>query len=347
MHKQLKQPMKKLGAVLPAMSIALAVGLAVPQQAHALRDILFPYVTTEAGKFTFISILNDASVPGPEAAGLHFSYAMKPAPVVAKAGCQHFDSDVNTTLADMMIFEVNRKVIDPSGTTALFEGGTAGSVTSGPLAYPIAGHVGFLSVRQPEANDAYLFGWATVVDSANGLTWTYSSDFLTSGGALSGPTDYSLLDGSNRKFLSWYPQAIVPTSWYVLPLSTEAAMIPGGGGGIRRGLVTNVDHAFAGAPAGTPGATDLDEQFFSGGKNVAIRCLGFMNRADLLFAASDFSTAGGGWASIVAIAHTLPATDAVDPGGAYTAGPYLAYKIQSTTALGAIRTTVNREPAHN
>lgn len=342
-----KFKLKQVTMALSASSVLLASGMFSPP-AHALRDLLFPYITTETGKFTFITILNDGSTPGPVAAGLHFTYGMKPVPVVAKAGCQHFDSDVNTTLGDMMIFEVNAKVTEPGG--ALFEGGSTPPVTSSPLTYPIAGQQGFLIVNQPVGNDAFLFGWASVVDSASGLTWTYSTSGLTKGdsGTASASADFSPIDGSDLKFTSWYPQTIVPTNWLVVPLGTRDAMSPVAGGGIRRGITATVDHTIAGvATSGTAGAFDLDEQFISGGRNVPIRCFGYMSRADILQPATDAATAAGGWLATIGTSLTLAPADAVDPGGSYSTGPYLLFKIQTTTALGAAKTTINREPSHN
>lgn len=340
-----KFKLKQVSMALSASGMLLASGMFSPP-AHALRDLLFPYITTETGKFTFITILNDGSTPGP--GNLHFTYGMKPAPVVAKAGCQHFDGDAPSTLGDMMIFEVNGKVSEPGG--ALFEGGSTAPVTSGPLIYPLSGQQGFLIVNQPAGNDAFLFGWASVVDSASGLTWTYSTSGLTRGSSLTAgaSADFSPIDGSERKFTSWYPQTIVPTSWVVVPLGTRDAMSPVAGGGIRRGIISSVDHTIAGvATSGTAGAFDLDEQFISGGRNVPIRCFGNMSRADLLQPATDAATAGGGWLSTVSTSLTLAPADAVDPGGSYVTGPYLLFKVQTTTALGAAKTTINREPSHN
>ncbi len=342
-----KFKLKQVTMALSASSVLLTSGMFSPP-AHALRDLLFPYITTETGKFTFITILNDGSATGFNT-NFHFTYGMKPAPVVAKAGCQHFDGDVPTTLGDMMIFEVNGKVTEPG--TALFEGGSTPPVTSGPLAYPIAGQQGFLIVNQVVGADAFLHGWASVVDSATGLTWTYSTSGLTRGNATtaSASADFSPIDGvSDMKFTSWYPQTIVPTSWVAVPLGTRDAMSPAGGGGIRRGLVASVDHTITGvATGGTAGAFNLDEQFFSGGKNIPIRCFGTFTRADLLQPAVDTSTAGGGWIPIVPTTLTLSATDSVDPSGSYTTGPWLLFKVQTTTALGAAKTTINRETSHN
>src|SRR5712691_4856045 len=139
--------LKKGLSCLLVLNLLLGGGLVFAPKADALQSILFPFVTTEASKFTFITIENDgAATFGP--ASLHFTYAMKAVPIVNKAGCEHFDGDVSTTPVDMMIFEVNRKVVDASGTTALFEGGTTAPITSTPLAFPVVDRQGFLIVEQ-------------------------------------------------------------------------------------------------------------------------------------------------------------------------------------------------------
>ena len=116
---------------LLGVGLVLSGGVALAQNSAA---VLFPFVTTETGKFTFITIKNTgSSTAGTPIAAYHFTYAMKAAPIVNKAECEHFDGDAVTTPADMMIFEVGGKVTTDAGTSALFEGGLTAPVTSRPL----------------------------------------------------------------------------------------------------------------------------------------------------------------------------------------------------------------------
>ncbi len=315
-----------------AMALALVLGVGV-RGAQAQTAVLYPYLSTEAGVFTFVTLLNDGcSMPLGTAASYHFTYAMKPVPVVNKKGCEHFDGDAGSSFADVMNFEVNKKV---DLITAM------GDTTSTPFYYPLLGRVGFLIVEGIDDCE-FFHGWAVVVNAATGLHYAYSSHDLR-GSPTIDPSFVGLDAGSDFKFTSWYPASLVTTTWYVLPLGLRSAMAPGGGGGIRRGLTTYTDHIPA---SGLAGAYDINEHFFSGGKQVPIRCLGFMTRPDFLMPAVVASTDGGGWTSFFSVAITLPLTDPDDPGGPYVTGNYLLYKIQSTTALGGVKTTVSREPVH-
>ena len=340
---------KTLVSSLLVVILLLGGSLVFAPKAEAMRDILFPFITTEAGKFTFVQIINDGSpfFVAPAAAYIpsyHLTYATKVVPAgglsaVSKTdGCEHFDGDVTTTLQDQMIFEAGGKVQTDPPSFVLFEG--AAPVTSTALPLLVPARVGFLIVSQPATNDAFIFGWASVIDAASGLAWTYSTDWLTSGFA-GDPAggDFSRIDGSaafaDRKFTAWYPTSIVSPLWYLVPLSAGTTMAPSGGGGIRRAIRTSVDH---GSLAGTAGAFDLDEQFFSGGKDLGIRCFGFFVQADLLQPGVVAATLGGGHFS------TIPTTITGPPD--FTPGAYLLYRIMTTTALGGAKTTVNHEPAH-
>lgn len=341
----------KLSSLLVVI-LLLGGSLVFAPKAEALRSVLFPFITTEAGKFTFIMVTNDGSASGFTGV-LHFSYATKAVPaggVVAidrTAGCAHFDGDGTTTRGDAFIYEANGKVQTDAPSFVLFEG--AAPTTSSALPLLASGQAGFLIISEPLGTDAYLYGWETVVDSASGLTWTTSTDFLTAGTAFLGDTDplgdFSRIDGSlggfaDRKFTSWYPTSIVTPSWFVLPLSSGSTMAPTGGGGIRRAIRTSVDHGIGGVAADTQGAFDLDEQFFSGGKTVTVRCFGFFTLADLLQPGVVAATAGGGQLSVIKTSATV-GTDVFDPGA------YLLYRVMSTTALGGTKTTINREPTHS
>jgi len=316
--------------------------------------LLFPYVTTEAGKFTFITINNvGLSTLGTPIPAYHFSYAMKPvtgAPnhVVNKAGCEHFDADVVTTPADMMIFEVGGKVTTDAGTSALFEGGLTAPVTSLPLTFPVAGRVGFLIVETNTPVVDSLFGTTTLIDSAAGLVVSLSTDFLSS--AIATNPDFSGIDGAavlpgigatGFKALSWFPTDIIDTSWFVIPLGDRVTMAPPGGGGIRRAIVP---YAPVLPAPGVQGAHDLDEQFFSGGKTAPVRCFGYIDRDEILQPGTDLATAGGGWTAVASTLLTLPASDLVDPSGSYTPGPFLMIAGQVSAALGAPMMTVHRVP---
>ncbi len=341
--------LKKFASALVVVSLIVGGGLVLAPPVEANDPgVFFPFITTETGKFTFITLLNDGdawNTPPPDPF-YHFSYAMKPVPIVNTAGCEHLDGDVPTTPGDMMIFEVNGKVKTDPPSAVLFEGPLPD--TSGPVVtFPVADRVGFLIVEASAGGitgTVHVNGTAAVVDTVSGLTFSYSTaQFNTD--SFTG-TDGNFLiesdDADTEFFLSWYPASIVTTSWYVLPLSFRSAMAPSGGGGLRVALTAHPNTL----PSTTgSGAFDLDEHFFSGTKKAAVRCLGIITRGNLLQPATVASTDGGGWLKTVGTTTTLSPTDSVDPGGFYESIDFLIFKIQTTTALGGTKTTIHLEDA--
>lgn len=334
--------------------VTASMGLTGPVEADSPVALLFPFITTEAGKFTFITIENNGFFGSPGGTfSYHFTYATKAVPVENRAGCDHFDSEAETTPSDMMIFEVSGKVKTDPPSNVLFEG--AGPDTSTAVVYPLQNRIGFLIVDQstsPDGPAGLIYGTAVIVDSASGLTWSYSTNYLNSD--IFPDPDFSGIDGhtfivagddfspTGAKVATWYPASLVTTGWYVLPLSSGSVMASAGGGGIRLGL-----QAFD-PVTGSEGAFDLDEQLFSGGRRTPVRCLGIVTRADLLQPGVLATTDGGGWSLIAGVLGPSPLilspTDPVDPGGVYGPEPFTMFKIQSATALGALKTTVHQEP---
>lgn len=380
--------LKKGLSCLLVLNLLLGGGLVFAPKADALQGLLFPFVTTETGKFTFITINNDGAGSGSTSFGtptgaslpnLHFTYGYKPTPIVNTAGCVHFDGDVFTTDTDMMIFEVNRKVTGPGGSTALFEPGAGvptPPVTSTPLALtPGVDAQAFLIVEPNTAKNTFLFGTAAIIDAAAGLAASYSTNTFTATSSTINPIvasgtnpDFTAIDGgvygpggqggatvgptgvtySGFKNVAWYPTSVVTTSWFILPLSTRSSMIPATGGGIRWAGRAATDHL----PSPTQfGAYDLDERFFSGGNVARVRCFGVLTRSSILSGGSDTSTVNGGFTFLAgngAITVIAPVTDPGDPqGGNYLGQPFLALKFQTTTALGAIKSAVHQEADHS
>ncbi len=335
MHKHLKS------SVTTALAAAGLLGLGT-QAAHA-DSLLFPYLSTQAGTFSFVTIANEGLNEFSTLTGYHFSYGHKANPVANKKGCGHFDGNVVSTPADMLTFEVNGKVTEPGG--ALFEGGAAAPVTSSALTLPVANQTAFLVVEPLGNNTAAeistrieLFGWAEVIDTAANMTLAYSSAGL-------GVNDSTVPNfatsnvGNTWHRWSWYPTSLVTTSWYVLPLGLSSAMTPPGGGGLRATIT---------ASNGTlAGAYDRDEQFWSGSKVAPVRCLGFVTRADVLQPATITQTDGGGFLYAESFATTATApTDPDDPSATYAGIQQLNYKVQAATAATGLapRTAINREP---
>ncbi len=332
MHKHLKS---RVTAALVAGGL---VGLAA-QPAHA-ESILFPYLSTQSGVFSFVTVANLGLFEVSDITGYHFTYGHKANPVANKKGCSHFDGNVTTTPGDMMTFEVNGKVSEPGG--ALFEGGSTAPVTSQALQLPVANQTTFLAVEArgqtgPEnSNEMYLMGWAEVIDTAGNMTLAYSTHNFGVNGSTD-PNFATSLVGDIFTYLSWYPASLVTTSWHVLPMGALSTMVPAGGGGIR---------AAVGIHPLVSGAYDRDEQRWSGTKTAAVRCFGFITRADLLQPATLTQTDGGGWTITFPANVTTAPTDPDDPSQTYTGQQNLIHRIQAATAATGLapRSAINREP---
>lgn len=267
----------------------------------------------------------------------------------------------------MLTYEVNGKITDATNGLVLFDypaaaSGNADRATSTAVPLSVANAIGFLSVEDGRGplpigpTGCMLYGWAAVIDAAAGLNWLYSThDLHTVDGT--DPIWWSMNDPQDDVFAygtSWPPTAVVSTAWYVLPLATSddhtrSDMIPSAGGGLRLGLgmgteVATFPPVFGGSTSGGFGAFDTDEHFYSGGKNVPVRCLGVVTRSDFLVGNSLNFTTNGGHAMVLPSSFTLPATDTTDPGGSYAFRAFLLYKFLSTSALGAPMIGVTREP---
>ena len=329
----------------------------------AMADtILFPYLNTDPGVYSFVTIANNGTNEYAAIAQYHLIYGYKANPIVNKAGCGHSDHNVLTTPADMMTFEINGKV-DDAGNDVLFEnagdalGPVAGGLTSTAWLLNVSGQTAFLVVEPVgigalEFNDnvVRMWGWADVIDTANNMSLTYSTQNFVND--LTGTSFTNV--GAPIITLSWYPAAFVSTSWHILPLDTALNMSPAATpGGLRAALL-----AWDGTAA-TTGAYNRDEVFTSGAKRIPIRCFGVVTRNDMLEANGINESANGGWAHLESADAniTLLANDSVDPGGIYTnTNPntfanwsLLVHRIQTATAAAGVgvRTGINREPQFN
>lgn len=317
------------------------------QPAHA-DSILFPFLSTQTGVFSFVTIANFGGSEFSDITGYEYTYGYKPIPVVNQRGCNHADRTEYTTPHDMLTFEVGNKVND-AGFPVLFEGGSAGTpgpggFTSGAFQLPVANQLAFLAVEPrghtgPETSYRIeLFGWAEIIDTTANMTFAYSThNFAVND---SNNPDFSQSDvGDWNHRISWYPTSLVTTSWHILPLGSVSTMTPGAGGGLRAALTVNMQN-------GTNDAfVDRDERGTSGNRIALVRCFGFLTLDNLLQAPS--LAAGGGSTYLMATSFTASATDPVDPGSTYSAQQMLVHRVQTaTTATGvAPRTAVNREPA--
>ncbi len=349
--------MTHLKKSLPAVLVAATLSGVASQNASA-DGLLFPYLSTQSGVFSFVTIVNDGlgTTAGAE---YHFTYGHKSAPIANTANCNHFDADGRSTTNDMMTFEVGGKVKNSYGGGALFEeagdssGGApvgAGALTSVPVALPVGNQIAFLAVEHGTTDsgaDIALFGWAEVIDTGANLSLAYSThNFADTGAAFpGGRADFGFLS-SGAVLLSWYPTSVVSSSWHVLNLGIITEMSPASGSSIRRGYTASGTYS----SSTNGGAYDRDELFYSGSKTARIRCFGIIGRGDVLGSGVESATANGGWTWLVgANAGNAPVSDTNETEGSYTTGGtnYLVHKIQTAVSSAGVgsRQTVAREPS--
>ena len=295
-----------VGAVLAAASVA-AQAAGTP----GTTNLLFPYITTKAGAYTFISISNQAgtsTIINSQAPTLHFTYSTKSVDASANDKCNHTDGDGSTTVNDLMQFEVANKIDLP---------GIFGDATSRPKYFPsgAAGlnQQGFLVVNNQSGasygaasnyTNLRLYGDARIVDTASGLVFGYSTDdlhtpdltpdFRPDFGTASGPGGNA---DNDDKVLSWFPVGPVTTQLFVVPLSNETNMSFSSNVRTHFRLIgadlKQSDGSIRSSDFG--GHYDNNERFQSHELFAGVTCFGTISRKDLIGALSDSWSLNGGW----------------------------------------------------
>lgn len=320
-----------IAAALVAGSFAAVAGTA------GTTNLLFPYVTTQAGTFTFISIAQQKGglpVAGSNSQPLHYTYATKAIDATNATACAHINGDGMSTQNDLTQFEIQGKVDlksafgDTTSSPKLFPNTAAGNNQHGMLIVnnAIAGAYG-----AGPYGGAILYGEARIINTANGMALGYSTDDLHTANAANpdfaaGPD--ALLP---NKVISWFAEPAVSTSWYALPLGTEQTMAFDGNLSVRYQVQDATATQIAG---GVAGHYNNNEGFQSSTANAAVTCLGTFNRTALLGDLNAPWSVNGGWGNMVTV-NAL---------NAFTPTPNLLYKVESTRALGGNMTFVTREP---
>lgn len=310
-----------------AVASAVSAALGMAGTAQAENSLLFPFVTTDANAYTFVSIWQDpsndtwpAGAPPHAAVTYHMYYGTKATTAAQTAACSHLDFPVQTTRGALLQFEAGTKMnlisdfSDPVGY---------GSTLNDPNNKLEANQQGFLiveyqaglnpaTVAEPVAdnNMRRIYGEASIVNTATGIALAYKAKDARA------DTDpnWGLLRNHNGdayqaqevagavaagNFLapaefttSWFPRELggsplVSSSWYVLPLDTRTSMTPNLGGGVRASIQPGTNWA-------NPGAFGRAESYTSGSSTNRLRCFGTFSVADL-FGPTKFAT--GGWMS--------------------------------------------------
>lgn len=321
-----------VGAALAAGSMVASAGTT------GTTNLLFPYVTTATGSYTFISIATQkgTAVANP----VHFTYAMKATSAANSAACTHLDGDATMTRNDLMQFEIQGKVDmqtsfgDTTSTPKLFPNTAAAANQNGMLIVNNAS--GSVYGSGATYVDGILYGEARIISTATGLAAGYSTDDLHTTAAVGNAVNFAVAGGPDgglsTKVISWFPDPTVSTSWFVEPLGTELAMAFNG----NLAASYQVQDATATqAAVGVGGHYNNNEGFQSSTAIASVTCMGTFDRASLLGALNAPWSANGGWGNFVSINPTTLA---------FVGQQSLVYKMESTTALGGTVSFITREP---
>ncbi|MES2949205.1 MAG: hypothetical protein V4858_11765 [Pseudomonadota bacterium] len=312
-------------------------------------NLMFPYVSSGANAYTFLTISNGGTQS--TAATVHFIYGMKATTATNATGCEHGDGNGTLTANDVLQFEMSNKL---NLVTALANGDTNNSFpwTGG------ADKAGFLLLNNdgpaPIAGQNSLYGSAVVVDTASGLRLAYSTqgfntdssqapDYTINNTGVAGgpeplngatPTATGLTTASLNHQLTWYATPTVSTSWFVIPLGTEALMSPSSSvGGVTGSFsMTSSDGA-------TGGAYDMKEAFSSGALSTTVTCYGTITRDLMLQSTALANSAKGGMASLATTVTTASS-------GGVNANKAMVFQNQSTTAINGSATNFINRAAH-
>lgn len=338
------------------LAIASAVGatLGMAGVAQAETALLFPYVTTSASAFTFITLYQDPDrnqnaavvVPGqeiqgsfpagapPHAAYTHnMYYGYKNAGDSAVDPCKHLDFPVQVTQGALLQFEVGNKYDLPSD---FGEPSYGNQLRAGNNRLP-AGAEGFLIVEDGnglanDVPDSRRHGEAIVIDTASGLALSYTA---IPGGDHQANANFAPAGTATEYVTSWFPRSLVTTTWYAIPLGARMAMTPNNPGGLLATVfpVTNPANA---------GAFGRQENYTSGSRVNNMRCFGRFGLDDLL----DRPFAEGGWMSIAAMSQpdaTFPNPPVYAAANAGNTGTqeFALWKLQVSGELGIGVSTLN------
>jgi len=274
-----------------AMSLGMALGAA---QVHA-DSLLFPFYQTGAGAWTFLSLATDSAVT------THYiwNYDDLTTPVVE---CQHEDAFGAMTAWDI----IQQTVAHPSlsGLDLPLAFGDA-SVANYSLVSPAQG---FMMVSDQTAFESSIQGQAIVYDTGNNLLSALKG--LNNPASVNIGTWNSIFTSHNSFDMTWYPAAIVDTSWYVLVTGTNMDVVTNWAGTVN--LFQILGFVF-----------DRDENPRSGNLPHNVVCHDTIVRSDIMTAAQVTHSNGGGWV-----------WEAANPVSGNATGA-LMVKIESAAGIGA------------
>ncbi len=298
-------------------SVAGAV-LGIAGAAQANNSLLFPFVTSANGTYTFVTVYENpfpagglSDTPTGGNVGFRVSYGFKDADSSPTAACSYSNFDIAMKQGGLLQWDAAGRLDLPSDFGDDYRGELMG----------LPGNTeGFMIVEynDPASAAGTLHGDAIVINTATGMILSYAATNSTG-------NDFST-DGSSEFTSSWLPRSVAGTTWYALPLGTRDAMVRSNSQGISGKIVarTNVQKM---------GAYERNGAYYTGVKEQPFTCFGVFGIDDLLQRGYDM----GGWASF----KTLKRTAANTSNAAADAQPAQIWKLVQSGEIGIPTAAMN------
>jgi hypothetical protein len=183
------------------LAAAMSLGMALGASQVQADSLLFPFYQTGGGVYTFLMLHTDLN------STLHYiwNYDDLTTPVQE---CQHEDAFGTITSWDV----IQQTVADPSLSGLDLQ--TAFGDLSAPAYSLVSPAQGFMMVSDQTGAESTIRGQAIIYDTTNNLLTAYKG-LNNPGSPLIGIWN-SIFTSHNSFDMTWYPTAIVDTSWYVL-----------------------------------------------------------------------------------------------------------------------------------
>jgi len=283
-----------------AMSLGMALGAAQVQA----DSLLFPFYQTGNGAWTFLTLATDSP------AALHYVWNYDDLTTAVRE-CQHEDAFGTMTAWDLAHQTVAHPSLSGLDLPAAFGDN---SVVNYSLVSPAQG---FMMVSDQVPFESSINGQAIVFDSGNNLLSALKG--LNNPGSTAIGTWNSIFTSHNAFDMTWYPAAIVDTSWYVLVTGTNMDVVTNWQGQVQLFQILGL-------------VFDQDENPRSGNVPLNITCHRTIHRSDIMTAAQVTHSNGGGWV-----------WEAVNPVAGNATGA-LMVKIESAVGIGAAQSLENAFP---
>jgi len=235
------------------------------------NSLLFPYFTTTTGAQSVLSLSTNTTAT---AAGevLHYVYNYNE----TAGSCTHFDGNGKMTNNDLLQHSI-------ASTAAGGFGKAVGTDTSTPFYFPLANKQGFLVVSTKTNAAALITGDMAIVDPSTGLVVSYAG--ITGLAAdTTGVNEGNFTNITDTFFnLSFYPSALVTTSWYGVVAGNMNTAITAGADWTGTATLTNQGVVY-----------NNDESPFSGTKTKTITCGGTVLPSDLMNGAQQAAVGPNG-----------------------------------------------------